>query len=166
MPEDCTTDCAVSSTMVAIAVGSPERIDPSRLPGLDRRDEVVEDGALAGAESLDDVGEQQVGIGPQDLHEQRVGPDGLDRPHDRRNQLLTRRPGAGVRRSGERDLPGQQVGDDRAGIGPTPVDGRPAHPRPTRDFGERGPPHPELEHARAGSVENLVGRFVTDGHRM
>ena len=32
MPEDCTTDCAVSSTIVAIAVGSPERIDPSACP--------------------------------------------------------------------------------------------------------------------------------------
>ena len=57
---------------------------------------------------------------------------------------------------------GQQRGQQRTGVGPAPVDGRPADPRPAGDLGERHPVHPVGQHTARRRVENAVAEIGDD----
>ena len=76
--------------------------------------------------------------------------------HDPGDKAFSARPTGrgGPPRAG--DLIGEQAGQDRPGVGPAPVDGRPADPGATGELGEGDALCPEVPHAAGGGGQNPV----------
>src|SRR5690606_11027469 len=94
-----------------------------------------------------------------DLGEQRVGQRGAQHAVDLFHQVLAGPPAAllpGGAAEQRDHLPGEQVGDERVGVGPAAVDGGAAHPGPACHVGEGGAADAEGLDAGACRVEDLV----------
>jgi hypothetical protein len=131
-------------------------------------DELLGD-PLHTTDSLENIGEHQLGVAVQHGAHEGIGAQCLDRGDGHGDQplprgLFGRVAGAGEQRT---ELPGHQRRDQAADVGEAAVEGHPADPRGLRDVGERGPAHAVREHAAFGRVQQDIvvdpgdGRGVT-----
>ena len=121
---------------------------------LDRGGERLDEDLLAGAQPLGDVDHRHVRRVVQHRHDDFVAAqvfghrdDALDHGFapDTAGRHVVKDTG---------DARGEQLGEHKADIGPTAVDGRPADPRAPRDLGQRHPLDPVSHDARRGGIED------------
>jgi hypothetical protein len=122
----------------------------------------VQDEPLEGADALEDVRVQELGIDVEDAPEERVRAEALRALRDEQGQPFALARGARRLRLGlgedARELPRHQRLQQRRHVGKAPVDRHAAHARAARDVREGGAAHADGQDARAGGVEQRVIR--------
>ena len=134
-------------------VGVAGSDESSILPRAHSGCDLAMDAALAGAEPLEDVPGEQLGIGLAESVHQRHRPDPVSRLDEAVRR--TRRARSPCRPRNDRDqLAGDERGQQRLHVGPVAVQRLTRDPRTPRDVGCRCPAHTVREHLVQGSIQD------------